>query len=62
MKFIGLSLAAFSGLFLSVSPTYSHLYDSVGVEAAPHNHHSQPTEAQFENNCFIDPKLGPICK
>ncbi len=62
MKVVGVSLLAASGFLVSAMPSYSHLYDSIGVEAAPHSHATQSVDSQFEDNCFIDPKLGPVCK
>ena len=62
MRVLGVTLATCFGFLVSVSPSFSHMYDSIGVEAGPHMHEPEPVESQFEDNCFIDPQLGPICK
>ena len=62
MKVIGASLVVACGFLFSVSPSFAHMYDSIGVEAGPHSHGNESVDSQFENNCFIDPKLGPVCK
>tara|TARA_Y100001968_G_scaffold314963_2_gene341029 strand:- start:27161 stop:27355 length:195 start_codon:yes stop_codon:yes gene_type:complete len=59
-------LFCFAALFASLLPaneSFAHMYDTVGVEAAPHVHDDHTdSEAPMKDNCFIDPKLGPICK
>ena len=60
MRKIGLQVMLMSA-FLSTS-AYAHMYDSVGVQAGDHTHDPSPMDDQIKENCFIDPKLGPICK
>ena len=61
MRFSGLALLPL--ILLSFSgKAFSHSYDSVGVEAGSHVHEEVQTELEIKDNCFIDPKLGPICK
>tara|TARA_Y100001968_G_C19153332_1_gene617225 strand:- start:46 stop:234 length:189 start_codon:yes stop_codon:yes gene_type:complete len=62
MKSLSLMVFFAFGFFLQITPSFAHMYDSIGVEAAPHDHGPQSVEDQFEDNCFIDPVLGPICK
>lgn len=62
MKVVGVSLLAAFGFLFSSAPSHSHMYDSIGVQAAPHSHSPQSVDSQFEDNCFVDPKLGPVCK
>ncbi len=50
-------------LFAFLAPSaYAHMYDAVGVQAGDHSHEPQPIDDQIKDNCFVDPKLGPICK
>tara|TARA_Y100001968_G_scaffold42730_6_gene32823 strand:+ start:1987 stop:2175 length:189 start_codon:yes stop_codon:yes gene_type:complete len=62
MKVLGAVLVVGFGFWGIGSPSYSHLYDTVGVLAGDHVHDAPSSEGEFENNCFVDPKLGPICK
>ena len=48
--------------FTSITNTQAHVYDSVGVEAGPHVHDNEKSDAQMKDNCFIDEKFGPVCK
>ena len=62
MKSLNLTVFFVFGFFLQITPLFAHMYDSIGVEAAPHEHEPHSAEDQFEDNCFIDPDLGPVCK
>mgnify|MGYP004389192035 CR=1 FL=1 len=62
MKDFVLKLGLGCGLFIPLSPAFAHMYDSIGVPAPAHQHEVQELEGQFKDNCFVDPKLGPICK
>ena len=62
MRTIGLCFAAFFGFMVSANESFAHMYDTVGVQAAPHVHDQPESEMPMKDNCFMDPKLGPICK
>tara|TARA_Y100001968_G_scaffold220030_1_gene202826 strand:- start:263 stop:454 length:192 start_codon:yes stop_codon:yes gene_type:complete len=63
MRTIGLCFAVFFSAFLSANEGFAHMYDTVGGQAAPHVHDEpKPETPPMKDNCFIDPKLGPICK
>ena len=62
MRMLFFSLAgSFLGL-LAFENAYAHMYDSVGIEAAPHEHEVEQSDLEIKDNCFVDPKLGPVCK
>ena len=62
MKIVGSYLVVAFGFLVSVAPSHAHMYDTIGVVAGPHTHATEEVDSQFENNCFVDPKLGPVCK
>ncbi|WP_320664050.1 hypothetical protein [Prochlorococcus sp. MIT 1223] len=47
---------------LAAQEAIAHIYDSIGVEAGVHSHQPEKADKAIKDNCFIDPKLGPICK
>ena len=62
MKYAYFALITIFLPLVSVSPLSAHMYDAIGVEADPHSHDDENTRSTKKNNCFIDPKFGPICK
>tara|TARA_Y100001968_G_scaffold332555_1_gene391206 strand:- start:1912 stop:2103 length:192 start_codon:yes stop_codon:yes gene_type:complete len=63
MKTLGLVIAVFFGALLPATESVAHMYDSMGGQAGSHDHdHSHSGTPEMKDNCFIDPKLGPICK
>tara|TARA_Y100001968_G_scaffold297232_1_gene306010 strand:- start:3 stop:191 length:189 start_codon:yes stop_codon:yes gene_type:complete len=62
MRTIGLCLAAFVASLVPVNQSFAHMYDTAGAQAVPHDHDHDHSDTTMKDNCFMDPKLGPICK